>query len=132
MRIASLMLALFFLLVMILLLLSSFGYTQNYVATRGIVERVIYHENSSDTVVIRFQTRSGEPVTFQVEGNILPSHSVGDNIHVLYNPNHPQEAINGSFAQLWFYPFVSFWLAVLFVALPFFATWFKRYAAQMS
>ena len=51
---------------------------------------------------VSFVTQTGKAVTFESETASNPaSHSVGDEVEVIYQPNDPQQAIINSFVHTW-------------------------------
>jgi len=61
--------------------------------------------------VVEFVSRDGRSHSVQMsEGSSRPSHEVGDQVTVLYNPEHPLEAriqSFGSFALMWILPGIT-------------------------
>ncbi len=66
--------------------------------------------------VIAFTTESGEQVEItNKQGTNPPTHKVEDKVEVLYPPDHPEQAQENSFVNLWLFPalplaFGAFWL----------------------
>ncbi len=66
--------------------------------------------------VIAFTTDSGEQVVItNKQGTNPPTHKVEDRVEVLYLPDHPEQAQENSFVNLWLFPalplgFGAFWL----------------------
>jgi hypothetical protein len=66
--------------------------------------------------VIAFTTDSGQQVVItNKQGTNPPSHKVEDKVEVLYPPDHPEQAQENSFVNLWLFPalplaFGGFWL----------------------
>jgi hypothetical protein len=69
--------------------------------------------------VVEFVSQDGRPHAIQVtEGSSAPSHEVGDEVTVLYNPEHPLEAriqSFGSSALMWILPGITGILGLAFL-----------------
>lgn len=91
-----------------------------------IIERREY-VNEQDRVVqdyyypvVEFASRDGRSHTVHMtEGSSVPSHEVGDEVTVLYNPERPLEAriqSFGSYALMWILPGITGILGLAFLA----------------
>ena len=93
---------------------------KNYkMATKGIptsgvitghqITRGTFFSSRSTSEEIEFQTLNGEKVSFVSPFSMHSASSgalraTGTKIKVLYNPKNPQEAVDASFFQFWFFP----------------------------
>jgi Protein of unknown function (DUF3592) len=68
--------------------------------------------------VVKFTTADGRTIEFRSSsGSSPPSHSEGDSVEVLYDPDDPQDARLSGFMDLWFAPLVCAALGTVFTAI---------------
>jgi hypothetical protein len=90
-----------------------------------IIERREY-VNQQDRVVqdyyfpvVEYVSADGRPHTVHMtEGSSVPSHEVGDEVTVLYDPEHPLDArikSTGSYALMWILPGITGILGLIFL-----------------
>jgi hypothetical protein len=71
--------------------------------------------------VVRFETAEGREIEFKSSsGSSPPSHSEGDRVDVLYDPDDPHDARLSGFFDLWLFPIVGFALGVVFIVVSLF------------
>ena len=78
--------------------------------------------NPTYAPVIEYRIENdGSSVTHRFTSNTCswPAPRVGNTINVLYDPEDPFNAVNGSFVALWLVPIVLFFMATCFCCLPF-------------
>ena len=78
--------------------------------------------NPTYAPVIEYRIENdGASVTHRFTSNTCswPAPRVGNTINVLYDPEDPFNAVNGSFVALWLVPIVLFFMATCFCCLPF-------------
>ncbi len=86
-----------------------------FVSTEGIiVDRITCSSGSGDrtyaAVIEYFDEFNQETYQFRTSSCTNPGPTVGNSITVLYDPENPGEAVNGSFLGLWLLPLVLFGL----------------------
>lgn len=65
---------------------------------------------------VRFTSPKGEVINYPQNGLIF-GYQVGDEVRVLYQPQHPQEAIVDSFGAIWGFPILVGVMGVAFVGM---------------
>jgi Protein of unknown function (DUF3592) len=82
--------------------------------------------------VVRFTTAEGRTVEFvSASGSSPASHSVGDRVEVLYDPDDPQDAQLSGFFDLWLWPIGFGVLAIGFGAFALFSPGFGLFAGRV-
>jgi Protein of unknown function (DUF3592) len=77
--------------------------------------------------VVRFTTADGRTVEFvSPSGSSPPSHSEGDRVEVLYDPDDPQDAQLSGFIDLWLDSVVAFGIGVGFIVVSGFVLFLTR------
>jgi hypothetical protein len=77
--------------------------------------------------VVRFTTAHGKEIEFKSSTGSKPaSHSTGDRVEVLYDPDDPSDAQLSGFLDLWLGPGVLLLLGACFVGVPLALFWISR------
>jgi hypothetical protein len=88
-----------------------------------VVEVTQYRDSEGDNVyspVVEYTLPSGRTVRFEEDlRSSPPSHRVGDEVEVLYNPENPEEARINSVFNVWFGPGLLLGLGVCFGSVAF-------------
>lgn len=93
-------------------------------ATGTVTEVVRETDSEGDDVfypVVRFTTPEGAEIEFKSSSGSAPaSHSEGDQVDVLYDPDDPDDARLSGFFDLWLFPIVGLALGAGFIAVSLF------------
>ena len=81
--------------------------------------------------IVRFTTADGKEFQFKSNSGSNPaSHSTGDEVDVLYDPDDPDDAQLSGFFDLWLFTIVPFGLGTVFLAVAGFQLYRGRRAAR--
>ncbi|GHO85830.1 DUF3592 domain-containing protein [Dictyobacter formicarum] len=107
---------------------SSQSFLGGTVSATGQIVSCRYSTNSSSNHVatanstcrpdVRFTTQSGQEITF-TSSISSSTYNKGDNVPVLYHPNHPGDARIADFVSLWLFPLIFGGMGALFLIIGF-------------
>ena len=95
-------------------------------ATGTVIELTGEIDSEGDELffpVVRFTTADGKEIEFESSSGSSPaSHSTGDRVEVLYDPDDPNDAQLSGFVDLWLFTIIFFLVGGAFLAVG----WFSR------
>lgn len=106
----------------------------NSIKTQGTVIDVVQYVSSDDGEnlyypVVIFARNAGKTTVFEGGGSFPPAYIKGQQVEVLYNPQHPESATIYSWWEMWLLPIIFTGVGSVAVAIggiPLFKSFFPR------